>query len=305
MSEESGTQRFGMIRKFRNGTFHPSDGCLELNSFSKTKKSVGIVLIPGLSNPNVEFWYIFLADSLYYGFLRIPMSDRRILLKKPLHCNPMKKYDPLSGKSPEGRNSGLFLLLSSRKSHSILCLRIPDRFQAIKDIIYNRDNVPFWTCSVRFVKPPGRVFNSVSPLQKAASFFTGNSRNSPISVVTGNIAYILKCCGSDLNSVYFSKGAIPENGTFRFKVNEQSSWHHCKVVSSGNGFAESSKTGFCILVAHSDQFNLQLRLGTPDSILLPRSKRKGSDLRILSTEEDVLQDEVIFETLFTLILLNV
>lgn len=307
MSEESGTQRFEMIRKFRNGTFHPSDGCLELNSFSKTKKSVGIILIPGLSNPDVEFWYIFLADSLYYGFHGIPMFDRRILLKKPLPCNPMKKCDPLSGKSPEGRNSGLFLPLSSRKSHSILCLRIRDRFQEIKDVIYNSDNVPFWTCSVRSVKPPGRVFNGVSPLQKAASFFTENSRNSPVSVVTGNIAYILKCCGSkgtDLNSVYFSKGAIPENGTFRSKVNEQSSWHHCEVVSSGNGFAESSQTSFCILVAHSDQFNLQLRLGTPDSILLPRSKRQGSDLRILSTE-DVLQDEVILESLFTLILLNV
>ena len=295
-----------MIRKFQNGTFHPSDGCLELNPFSKTKKSVGIVLIPGLSNPDVEFGKIFLADSRYYGFLGIPMSDRRILLKKPLHCSPVKKYDPLSGKSPEGRNSGLFLPLSSRISHSILCLRIPDRFQEIKDIIYNRDNVPFWTCSVRSVKPPGCVFNSVSSLQKATSFFTENSRNSsPVSLVTGNIAYILKCCGSDLNSVYFSKGAIPENGTFRFKVNEQSSWHHCKVVSSGNGFAESSKTSFCVLVAHSDQFNVQLRLGTPDSILLPRSKRQGSDLRILSAEEDVLQDEVIFESLFTLILLNV
>ena len=309
MSEESGTQYFGMIRKFQNGTLHPSDGCLELNSFSKTKKSVGIVLIPGLSNPDVEFWYIFLADSLYYRFLGIPMSDRRILLKKPLHCSPVKKYDPLTGKSPKGRNSGLFLPLSSRISYSILCLRIPDRFREIKDVIYNSDNVPFWTCSVRSVKPPGRVFNGVSPLQKAASFFTENSRNSsPVSVVTGNIAYILKCCGSkgtDLNSVYFSKGAIPENGTFRFKVNEQSSWHHCKVVSSGNGFAESSQTSFCTLVAHSDQFNLQLRLGTPDSILLPRSKRQGSDLRILSTEEDVLQDEVIFESLFTLILLNV
>ena len=304
MSEESGTQRFGMITTFRNGTFHPSDGCIELNSLSKAKKSVGIVLIPGLSNPDVEFWYIFLTGSLYCGFHGIPMSDRCILLKKPLHCSPVKKYDPLSGKSPKGRNSGLFLPLSSRKSHSILCLRIPDRFQEIKDVIYNSDNVPFWTCSVRSIKPPGRVFNGVSPLQKAASFFTENSRNSPVSVVTGNIAYILKCCGSkgtDLNCVYFSKGAIPENGTFRFKVNEQSSWHHCKVVSSGNGFAESSKTGFCILVAHSDQFNLQLRLGTPDSILLPRSKRKGSDLRILSTEEDVLQDEVIFESLFTLI----
>ena len=310
MSEESGTQYFGMIRKFQNGAFHPSDGCLELNSFSKTKKSVGIVLIPGLSNPDVEFWYIFLADSLYYGFHGIPMFDRRILLKKPyLHCNPMKKCDPLSGKSTESRNSGLFLPLSSRKSHSNLCLRIPDRFQEIKDVISNSDNVPFWTCSVRSVKPPGRVFNGVSPFQKAASFFPENSRNSsPVSVVTGNIAYILKCCGSkgtDLNSVYFSKGAIPENGTFRFKVNEQSSWHHCKVVSSGNGFAESSQTSFCILVAHSDQFNLQLRLRTPDSILLPRSKRQGSDLRILSTEEDVLQDEVIFESLFTLILLNV
>lgn len=303
MSEESGTQRFGMIRKFRNGTFHPSDGCLQLNSFSKTKKSIGIVLNPGLSNPDDEFCYIFLADSQYYGFLGIPMSDRRILLKKPLHCSPVKKYDPLTGKSPKGRNSGLFLPLSSRISYSILCLRIPDRFQEIKDVIYNNDKVPFWACSVRSVKPPGRVFNSVSPLQKAASFFTENSRNSPISVVTGNIAYILKCCGSDLNSVYFSKGAIPENGT-GFKVNEQPSWHHCKVVSSGNGFPESSKTGFCILVAHSDQFNLQLRLGTPDSIPLPRSKRQGSDLRMLPTKEDVLGDEVIFESFFTLILLN-
>ena len=228
------------------------------------------------------------------------MSDRRILLKKPLHCSPVKKYDPLSGKSPKGRNSGLFLPLSSRKAHFILCLRIPDRFQEIKDVISNSDNVPFWTCSVRFVKPPGRVFNGVSPLQKAASFFTENSRNSPVSVVTGNIAFILKCCGSkgtDLNSVYFSKGAIPENETFRFKVNEQASWHR--------GFAESSKTSFCILVAHSDQFKLQLRLGTTDSILLPRSKRQGSDLGILSTEEDVLQGEVIFESLFTLLLLNV
>ena len=308
MSEESGTQHFGMTRKFQIGTFHPSDGCLELNSFSKTKKSVAIVLIPGLSNPDVEFWYIFLADSLYYGFHEIPMFDRRILLKKPLHCNPIKKYDPLSGKSTEGRNSGLFLPLSSRKSHSILYLRIADRFQEIKDVISNSDNVLFWTCSVRFVKPSGRVFNGVSPLQKAASFFTENSRNSsPVSVVTGNIAFILKCCGpkgTDLNSVYFSKGAIPENGSFRFKVNEQSSWHHCKVVSSGNGFAESSQTSFCSLVAHSDQFNLQLRLGTPDSILLPRSKRQGSGVRILSTE-DVLQDEVICESLFTLIPLNV
>ena len=172
MSEESGTQHFGMIRKFRSGPFHPSDGCLELNSFSKTKKSVGIIL-----NPDDEFCYIFLADSQYYGFHGIPMFDRRILLKKPLHCNPMKKYGPLSGKSPEGRNSRLFLPLSSRKSHSILCLRIPDRFQEIKDVISNSDNVPFWTCSVRSVKPPGRVFNGVSPLQKAASFFTENSRN--------------------------------------------------------------------------------------------------------------------------------
>ena len=299
MSEESGTQHFGMTRKFQIRTFHPSDGCLELNSFSKTKKSVGIVLIPGLSNPDVEFWYIFLADSLYYGFHGIPMFDRRILLKKPLHCNPIKKYDPLSGKSTEGRNSGLL---------GILYLRIADRFQEIKDVISNSDNVLFWTCSVRFVKPSGRVFNGVSPLQKAASFFTENSRNSsPVSVVTGNIAFILKCCGpkgTDLNSVYFSKGAIPENATFRFKVNEQSSWHHCKVVSSGNGFAESSQTSFCILVTHTDQFNLQLRLGTSDSILLPRSKRQGSGVRILSTE-DVLQDEVICESLFTLILLNV
>ena len=199
MSEESGTQYFGMIRKFQNGTLHPSDGCLELNSFSKTKKSVGIVLISGLSNPDVEFWYIFLDNSLYYGFHGIPTFDRPILLKKPLYCSPVKKYDPLSGKSPEGRNSGLFLPLPSRISHSILCLRTPDRFQEIKDVIYNSDNVPFWTCSVRFVKPPGRVFNGVSPLQKAASFFTENSRNSsPVSVVTGNIAFILKCCGSKL-----------------------------------------------------------------------------------------------------------
>ena len=298
ISEESGTQRFGMIRMFRNGTFHPSDWCLQLNCFSKTKKSVGIVLIPGLSNPDVEFWYIFLADSLYYGFHRIPMFDRHILLKKPLHCSLVKTYDPLSGKSPEGLNSGLFLPLPSRKSLSILCLSISDRFQEIKDVIYNSDFVFFWTCSVRSVKPPGRVFNGVSPLQKAASFFTEHSINCPVSVVTGNIAYILKyrgVKGTDLSGVYFSKGNIPDNaiGTFRFKVNEQSLWRHCKVVSSGNGFAESSRTSFCILVAHSDQSNSQLSVGTSDSILLPRSKIQGSDLRILSTE-DVLQNEVIF-----------
>ena len=288
---------------FRNGTFHPSDWCQELNSFSKIKKSVAILLIPGLSNPDVEFWYIFLADSLYYGFHGIPMFDGHILLKKSLHCSPVETYEPLSGKSPEGLNSGLFLPLPSRKSLSILCLSISDRFQEIKDVIYNSDNVFFWTCSVRSVKPPGRVFNGNPPLQKTTSFFTENSINSPVSVVTGNIAYILKCCGlkdTDLNGVYFSKGNIPDNaiGTFRFKVNEQSLWRHCKVVSSGNGFAESSRMSFCTLVAHSDQFNSQLSLGTSDSILLPRSRIQGSDLRILSTE-DVLQNEVIFESFLT------